>query len=327
MPVTLQQEPALAGRRRRHRGRESAGRPARARGARGRPRARLRCARTRCAPARERRTAPGRAVAGCCRARAQDRLLERRRWHTDLARERRQAARRKHVLAVAPVVGEVGVGDAGRGRDEVRPRRELLCYLLVEQDVGLLLGLVGQREGGLFELVAKTLALPVDQHRARLEQRGRGRQRGGHEAHHEGAQDRRRHVVERPGHEAAEQRPGRQPPHETVVLRRDEADLGAKRQVAVDDASTKLKRHFLAVTGRGRIYPFDLAGLLRDEAPLKLSAAREVAGGEHHTAPGEDASRTVGLDPDHPAAVLEFSQLAAVPQRISTPIRRACRSR
>ena len=52
--------------------------------------------------------------------------------------------------------------------------------------------------------------------------------------------------------------------------------------------------------------PFDLGGLLRDEAALELGAAGEVAGREH------DAARARGcapdhrsLDADHPAAVLD----------------------
>jgi hypothetical protein len=79
---------------------------------------------------------------------------------------------------------------------------------------------------------------------------------------------------------------GGQQAHQRVVSGRDEADLRAQRQVAVEDTRAQFLGHQLSVSGRGDVdarYP----GFLRShETALELGAVGEIAGREDDTAAG-----------------------------------------
>ena len=107
-----------------------------------------------------------------------------------------------------------------------------VLVITTPQDRDQFVRLLGDGEGRLIVLVDKSRAVLVDQQRARIEQRGRGRQRGGDEAHDEGSQYRRRHVLERPRHQARQRRPWRKPQQQVRLLRRDETQLRPEREIA-----------------------------------------------------------------------------------------------
>ena len=100
--------------------------------------------------------------------------------------------------AIAPVVLEIRVRDARRGRDEIRPASNFSRERIVENDVGDALGLLRDVVRGLRELVGEALAVAVDEDRAFLEELGRRPQRGREKAHQERPQDPLRHHVHRP---------------------------------------------------------------------------------------------------------------------------------
>src|SRR5262249_5550076 len=114
------------------------------------------------------------------------------------------------IAAIAAIVVEVRIGDAGSGGDEIRPGGELRGEFLVEQDVGDFVGLFRNIVGGLSEFVGEALALLVNKERARFEY-GRGwRKCRGYEAHDEGPQEPLRQMIERPRHDVRQHSPRRQ---------------------------------------------------------------------------------------------------------------------
>ena len=78
--------------------------------------------------------------------------------------------------------------------------------------------------------------------------------------------------------------PRRQAAQPVLALRRDEAQLGAERQVAVDDARAERLGELLPVAGGRRVDAFDLGLLHAHETRLQLRAVGEVAGSEDDAA-------------------------------------------
>ena len=248
-----------------------------------------------------------RPVAGAGIMRAQ-RLGQRRRRHGELACQSvERCARVENTRAVAPVVVDIGVSDAGRGRDEMRPAGKKRRHAFVEQDIADLVGLIRQGIGRAVEFVDKALPKLVDQDRALGEQIGRWRQRRGDEAHHERAQQRTRHVFERPCHQVRQQPPWRQAQQNVALLRRHEAQFRPEREIAVDDARAERQRQLLPIAGRGHIDAVDLGLLRPHELRLELRIAGEIAGRQHDAAARAKAPRSVrrlAVDRHH-AAMLD----------------------
>ena len=130
------------------------------------------------------------------------------------------------IAAVAPVVGDVGVGDAGRGRDEVGPAREGLGDGAVEDGEGDGPGLVGQRVLGSAELIGEAPALRIHEDGAVLVEAGLDAERGRDEAHQQRAQQAVGQSLGREFGGEADDAPRRQPPHQAGAAGGTKRSLG-----------------------------------------------------------------------------------------------------
>ena len=69
----------------------------------------------------------------------------------------------KDVWPVAAVIVKVGIGDAGRRRDVIRPSRKLFGNRAVHHNPANTFGLLGHVFIWLIELIGKTFAVFIDQ--------------------------------------------------------------------------------------------------------------------------------------------------------------------
>lgn len=162
------------------------------------------------------------------------------------------------VGARAGIVGQIGIADAGSGRDgrRAKPRSGVAIVLSITIQACC----PGWRPSNPrpLALVAEALALAIDQDRAFLEQSRRRREISGDEAQQHRPQPFRRkraHGGEKP---AGDEAMRRHPRDEARTGRREKADLRPPGQIAVDDLGADRLAHALPVAGTGRVDPVDI---------------------------------------------------------------------
>jgi hypothetical protein len=206
-----------------------------------------------------------------------------------------------HVGSQAQIVGDVGVGDLGRGRDEMRPAAVAFDQALIEQQKGDFVRLTGHCDfpRGRVGFVAEPLAVPVQQDRALLQDRVFWMLPGD--------QQPLDHPMNRrvwdQGHETAHQfhsHPSRrQQLLETISRGRDETKFGPVGDRHVDHTRSGLLGQPMAVAGRKRIDPLDHRKLWTSKASDHVGCIGIIARGQHDRAAGPHHARLVSRPSHH----------------------------
>src|SRR5205085_522719 len=113
------------------------------------------------------------------------------------------------IAAITPVILEVGVSDAGRGRYEIGPRLEFLRKRVVENDISESTRLTRNGICRLGQLIGEARAFRIHEHRTFLEELERRPERSREEAHEKRPQQPLRHHVHRPRDELRKESRGR----------------------------------------------------------------------------------------------------------------------
>ena len=189
------------------------------------------------------------------------------------------------VFARAAVIIEIGVGNAGRGGDVVRPGGEFLGHRGIEHEIAESARLACEVRGGVVQFVGEAATAMRHQDRAFPEQGGGGANRGGEELHHERAQPFRGHGFERPSHDPANSPRGRQALHQGWPERRDEAQDRATDDVAVHHRAAMRQADGDALAGGVWVYRGQSAHFRAAEMFLHRRIGAEIAACQDHAPP------------------------------------------
>ena len=102
-------------------------------------------------------------------------------------------------------------------------------------------------------------------------------------------------MLQRPLHEHRQPPPWRQLAYPVLLGRRNEPDLWAQGQVAVDNARAQALCHPLSVTRGGLVHTFNFGLLGAHEPGFELGVVGEVTCSQHHT--GFRTNQTGTIDP------------------------------
>ena len=157
------------------------------------------------------------------------------------------------IAARAPVIVQVGVGNARRRRDEVRPLPELRRDALIHDDVAQA---AGRARSAQVRIDARAIDQPtvaIDQCSAFAKQACIGREGGRQELHHHRAQQRGREILVAPPHQARHDAPCRQASQQSFACRRHEAQERAAHVIAIEHLAARRKPEANALAGGERV--------------------------------------------------------------------------